>query len=87
MRKESYATSIERVVRDNNLTRCDLDTLKRLVFQYREANNLLKDDDFEYLETREPHKKWEHRLHAGLQFLKRKNMVVFLGNNQYEFLT
>ena len=65
MTKESYAKSIERVVHDKNLTVCDLTTLKMLVFQHRKVNNLLRDDDFEFLETREPHKKWEHRLHGG----------------------
>jgi len=86
MAKESYAESIKIVVKKNNITICDLDMLKRLVFHHRKVNNLLKDDDFENLETREPHKKWEHRIHGGLQSLKRKNKVQVLGNNKYKFL-
>ena len=86
MTRESYAKSIERVVEENNLTKCHLDTLKRLVFQHRKENNLLNDDDYEYLETREPHKKGEHRIHGGLQSLKRKNKAKFLGDNEYQFV-
>ncbi|MBN1215718.1 MAG: hypothetical protein JXA99_09815 [Candidatus Lokiarchaeota archaeon] len=86
MKKESYAKSIKRIIKENEITVCDLDTLKKLVFEHRKKNNLLKDDDFEYLRTREPHKKWEHRIHGGLQALKRKHEVLFLGNNKYKFI-
>jgi len=84
-KKESYASSIRIIVQENNLDICDLDTLKRLVYSRREENNLLRDDDFDYLENREPHKKWEHRIHGGLQSLKRNGEVVFLGDNKYKF--
>ena len=70
---------------DNNIIICGLKPLKKLVFHHRDVNGLLKDDDFEDLKTREPHKKWEHRLHGGLQSLKRNNEVIFLGNCRYRF--
>ena len=85
MSKESYAKSIEGVVIENNIKKCGLKTLKKLVLNHREANNLLRDDDFEDLKTREPHKKWEHRIHGGLQSLKKRGDVSFLCNNEYEF--
>ena len=86
MKNESYANSIRKVVLENNITTIHINNLKKLIFHHRKVNNLLTDDDYNCLKTREPHQKWEHRIHGGLQNLKREQEVIFLGDGNYKFV-